>query len=42
MMTSIMTPTPASEDADLVNASLAGDREAFGQIVSRYETSQLS
>ncbi len=33
-----MTPTPASEDADLVNASLAGNREAFGQIVLRYQS----
>ena len=33
-----MTPTPASEDAELVNASLAGHREAFGQIVSRYQS----
>lgn len=33
-----MTPVTASEDAELVNASLAGDREAFGQIVSRYQS----
>ena len=37
-MTTIMTPVTASEDAELVNASLAGDREAFGQIVSRYQS----
>jgi RNA polymerase sigma factor (sigma-70 family) len=33
-----MTPTPASEDAELVNSSLDGNREAFGQIVSRYQS----
>ena len=33
-----MTPTFASEDAELVNASLAGNREAFGHIVSRYQS----
>ena len=36
-MTTGMTPPAASEDAELVNASLAGNREAFGQIVSRYQ-----
>ncbi len=33
-----MTPEATSEDAELVNASLAGNREAFGQIVSRYQS----
>src|SRR5690242_3431756 len=38
MMTRLMTPVTASGDAELVNASLAGNREAFGQIVSRYQS----
>src|SRR5580765_8857447 len=38
MMTTIMTPVTANGDAELVNASLAGNREAFGQIVSRYQS----
>jgi len=38
MMTPIMTPVTAPGDAELVNASLAGNREAFGQIVSRYQS----
>jgi len=33
-----MTPVTANGDAELVNASLAGNREAFGQIVSRYQS----
>jgi RNA polymerase sigma factor (sigma-70 family) len=33
-----MTPTPVSEDVELVNASLAGNHDAFGQIVSRYQS----
>jgi RNA polymerase sigma factor (sigma-70 family) len=33
-----MTPVTASGDAELVNASLSGNREAFGQIVSRYQS----
>ncbi len=37
MMTSMMA-TAANNDADLVNASLAGSREAFGQIVLRYQS----
>ena len=32
-----MTPPAASEEEDLVNASLAGNREAFGQIVTRHQ-----
>jgi len=38
MMTIKMTPVATSEDAELVNASLTGDREAFGQIVARYQS----
>ena len=37
MMTSRMTPPAASADEELVNASLGGDREAFGQIVTRHQ-----
>ena len=37
-MTINMTPAATCEDADLVNASLAGDRDAFGKIVSRYQS----
>ena len=37
-MTIKMTPVATSEDAELVNSSLAGDREAFGKIVSRYQS----
>jgi RNA polymerase sigma factor (sigma-70 family) len=33
-----MTPAAASGDVALVNASLAGNLEAFGQIVSRYQS----
>jgi RNA polymerase sigma factor (sigma-70 family) len=33
-----MTPVAESGDAELVNASLEGNREAFGQIVSRYQS----
>lgn len=33
-----MKSTPVTEDAELVGASLAGNREAFGQIVSRYQS----
>jgi len=37
MMPSRMTPPAASADEDLVNASLSGNREAFGQIVTRHQ-----
>jgi len=37
-MTTRMTAATASGDAELVNDSLAGNREAFGQIVSRYQS----
>src|SRR5690242_7476614 len=36
MMTSMITA--ANNDAELVGASLAGDRDAFGQIVARYQS----
>ncbi len=38
MMTTHMTQPAASGDADLVQACLAGNREAFGHIVSRYQS----
>lgn len=37
-MTTSMSPTATSHDADLVHAVLAGNRDAFGQIVSRYQS----
>ena len=37
MMKSGMTPPAARGDEELVNASLGGDREAFGQIVTRHQ-----
>ena len=37
-MTTHMTRAAASGDADLVQACLAGNREAFGDIVSRYQS----
>jgi len=33
-----MIPVTASNDAELVDASLAGNRDAFGQIVARYQS----
>jgi RNA polymerase sigma factor (sigma-70 family) len=36
MMTNMISGV-ANDDADLVNASLSGNRDAFGQIVSRYQ-----
>src|SRR5436853_4533117 len=38
MMTSNMIPGVAQNDTELVNGSLLGDRDAFGQIVSRYQS----
>ena len=38
MMTSNMTPLAAANDAELVADSLSGNRDAFGQIVSRYQS----
>src|SRR5690348_12626208 len=38
MMTTRMRAVTANGDAELVNASLAGNREAFGQIVARYQS----
>src|SRR5580704_1651881 len=38
MMTTSMIATAANNDADLVNATLGGNRDAFGQIVSRYQS----
>lgn len=38
MMTTRMTPVATSGDAALVSASLSGNREAFGEIVSRYQS----
>lgn len=37
-MTTSMISGAANNDADLVNATLAGNRDAFGQIVSRYQS----
>ena len=37
MMPTDMLPPPATSDATLVRASLAGDREAFESIVARYQ-----
>ena len=37
MMTTAM-PATALNDAELVNASLTGNRDAFGQIVARYQS----
>src|ERR1700690_2481960 len=38
MMTINMISAAGSNDADLVNATLGGNRDAFGQIVSRYQS----
>ena len=38
MMADRMMPVAANNDAELVGASLAGDRDAFGQIVARYQS----
>jgi RNA polymerase sigma factor (sigma-70 family) len=38
MMTSTTIPATANADADLVNATLGGSREAFSLIVSRYQS----
>src|SRR5215475_4014925 len=38
MMTSNMMAAAITNDADLVNATLAGNRDAFSQIVSRYQS----
>src|SRR5438093_1120231 len=38
MMTTTTMPSVANNDAELVIASLSGDRDAFGQIVSRYQS----
>src|ERR1041384_1752714 len=38
MMTTTVNPVIPSGDAELVSASLAGNREAFGEIVSRYQS----
>ncbi len=38
MMNTKMMPAALDNDAELVGASLSGNREAFGQIVSRYQS----
>src|ERR1700730_13952844 len=38
MMTSNPMPAATLNDADLVSESLAGNRDAFGQIVARYQS----
>src|SRR5471032_2574302 len=38
MMTTRMMSVTAENDSDLVSASLAGNRDAFGQIVARYQS----
>ncbi len=40
-MTTKMMPVATNNDAELVGASLSGNREAFGQIVSRYQSLDL-
>src|ERR1051326_8835678 len=38
MMTQEMVLNPVMSEAELVRQTLAGDRDAFGQIVSRYQS----
>ena len=38
MMTNTMTAVAQGNDLDLVARSLAGDRNAFGEIVARYQS----
>src|SRR5438477_11572831 len=38
MITTDMVSVPASTDAELVSQTLAGNREAFSEIVSRYRS----
>ncbi len=38
MITTKMIPAAAINDSALVDASLSGDRDAFGQIVSRHQS----
>src|SRR5471032_3005542 len=38
MMTTRMMSVTTDNDAELVSASLAGNRDAFGQIVARYQS----
>ncbi len=38
MMTTNLMPATANNDAELVGGTLAGNRDAFGQIVSRYQS----
>jgi RNA polymerase sigma factor (sigma-70 family) len=38
MMTTSMIPVTANNDAELVSASRTGNRDAFGQIVARYQS----
>ena len=38
MMTTKLMPVTANNDTELVVGSLAGDRDAFGRIVSRYQS----
>src|SRR5271163_393959 len=38
MMTSRMISWAANDDVDLVSESLSGNRDAFGQIVARYQS----
>jgi hypothetical protein len=38
MMTTLVTSAAGRRDAELVEASLAGNRESFGHIVARYQS----